>query len=250
MSYPSSGSTMGTRSNVGLSPQILVKVGNTTVGAIQSFNIDQDKDIVMVEEIGNDGIIESHPKGSAKVILNVNRFVFDNLRLPEAFGRGFVNIQSQRIPFDIHVFDRSTVRKESGAVERATNKVFGSNLSTGDITRGLNDLTSSFGSLGVGFKETEPYIGHIVHTYHNCWIKKYTAKYDVEDYLILETAIFSCEYVTSMIDGRNVATGGNRGIQYDYDSIERVTDLTGNRGKFYAVVDDRNLGKKIFDAIF
>jgi hypothetical protein len=53
-----------------------------------------------------------------------------------------------------------------------------------------------------------------------------------------------------MVEGKNVSTGGNRGIQYDYDSIERVTDLTGNRGKFYAVVDDRNLGKKIFDAIF
>jgi hypothetical protein len=264
MSYPSSGSTMGTRSNVGLSPQILVKVGNTTVGAIQSFNIDQDKDIVMVEEIGNDGIIESHPKGSAKVILNVNRFVFDNLRLPEAFGRGFVNIQSQRIPFDIHVFDRSTVRKESGVTERVINRALGkskfvsalndyginTNLETGDITRGLSDLTSSLGSLGVGFKETEPYIGHIVHTYHNCWIKKYTAKYEAENYLILETANFSCEYVTSMVDSKNVSTGGNRGIQYDYDSIERVTDLTGNRGKFYAVVDDRNLGKKIFDAIF
>lgn len=250
MQYPGSGSTMGTKSNVGLSTQILVKVGNTTVGAIQSFVIDQDKDIVMVEEIGNDGIIESHPKGAAKVILNVNRFVFDNLRLPEAFGRGFVNIQSQRIPFDICILDRSTVRGESGVVERVINRKLGTNLSTGDITRGLSDLTSSLGSLGVGFKETEPYIGHVVHTYNNCWLKKYTSKYESENYLILETATFTCEYVTSMVEGKNVSTGGNRGIQYDYDSIERVTDLTGNRGKFYAVVDDRNLGKKIFDAIF
>jgi len=53
-----------------------------------------------------------------------------------------------------------------------------------------------------------------------------------------------------MVDSGNASTGGTRGIQYDYDSVERVTDLTGNRGKFYKVVDNRSFGAKLLDAIF
>jgi len=250
MSYPSSGSILSGSLNAGLSPQILVKVFNTTVGAIQSINASQDRDMTFVEEIGNDGIIEIHPKGSTKISLTINRLVFDSLRLPEAFGRGFINIQSQRIPFDICLIDRSTVKPESGASENVINKIFGTHLKTGDITKDLNKVTHLLGGLGVGIKETEPYSGHIVHTYNNCWIKQYTSKYEAENYLILETANVVCEYVTSVTDGKNVSTGGIRGIQYDYDSIERVTDLTGNRGKFYKVVDNRGFGSKLLDAIF
>lgn len=250
MSYPSSGSTNNGRTSAGLSPQILVKVGNTTVGAIQSLGVTQDRDMVTVEEIGNDGIIEIHPKGSAKLKLNVKRIVFDNLRLPEALGRGFVNIQSQRIPFDILLLDRSTVREESGVVERGINRLFGSNLSTGAITRGLSDVSSSLGNLGVGIKATEPYMGHSVFAYNNCWIRHYETTYEASNYLIMESVDIVCEYATAMIEGKNIATGGSRGIQYDYDTIERVTDLTGNRGKFYAVVDDRSFGKRLVDALF
>lgn len=73
------------------------------------------------EEIGTDGIVEIHPKGAAKISLTVNRIVFDELRLPEAFARGFINIQSQRIPFDIQIIDKSRAVTDQDALVHVFN---------------------------------------------------------------------------------------------------------------------------------
>jgi hypothetical protein len=106
MAYPNSGSSLNNQTHSGLSTQIVVKVDSTTVGAIQQLQMNQNRDMNIWEEIGTDGIIEIHPKGAAKIDLNVQRVVFDQLRITEAFARGFINLQAQRIPFDIQVIDR------------------------------------------------------------------------------------------------------------------------------------------------
>lgn len=108
MSYPSSGSIINGEIHSGLSTQIVVKINETTVGAIQEITINQTRDIVRWEEIGTNGIVDSHPRHAAQVNISVNRLVFDQLRLPESFSRGFINIQSQRFPFNIDILDRSS----------------------------------------------------------------------------------------------------------------------------------------------
>lgn len=236
MSYPDSGSLIDGNINTGLSTQFLVKVGNTAVGAIQQIVVRQNRDMNIWEEIGNDGIIEIHPKGATKIELDVNRVVFDGMRLPEAFSRGFINIQSQRIPFDILLIDRSTVKNDKSWRQ--------------DVIEGFSKVTNVLGELGVGIKATEPYYGHVVHIFNNCWFRSYSPTYKADDFVILENATLVCEYVTSMTDGKNVSDGGLRGIQYDYDTMERNTDLTGIRGKFYSVTDNRSAGWKLLDAIF
>lgn len=107
MTYPYSGSLINQNVSSGLSTQIVVKVGNTTVGALQKLSIHQDRDLNVWEEIGTDGIIEIHPKGATKIELQVNRLVFDGLRITEAFGRGFINIHAQRIPFNIEIIEKN-----------------------------------------------------------------------------------------------------------------------------------------------
>lgn len=107
--YPQSGSLLENRINSGLSTQIVVKVDNVTIGAIQKLSISQDRELCRWEEIGTSGIVEIHPKGAAKINLTVERIVFDGMRLPEAFARGFINIQSQRIPFDIDIIDKTAM---------------------------------------------------------------------------------------------------------------------------------------------
>jgi len=108
MAYPRTGTLLQRpQINATLSTQLVIKVGRITVGAIQRLQITQRREHQVWEEIGTDGIVEIHPKGAAKISLSVERVVFDNLRLTESFGRGFVNIQSQRFPFDIEVIDLS-----------------------------------------------------------------------------------------------------------------------------------------------
>jgi len=104
--YPQSGSTLSPTPAAGLSTYITIKVGRATVGAVQELTINQVRRVRRSEEIGTEGIVDSHPTNATQVNLTVTRLVFDQLRLPESFSRGFVNLQAQRLPFDIQVVDR------------------------------------------------------------------------------------------------------------------------------------------------
>lgn len=119
--YPQSGSLLENRINSGLSTQITIKVDSTTVGAIQRLSITQNRDLHRWEEIGTEGVVEIHPKGAAKIDIAVDRIVFDGMRLPEAFARGFINLQSQRVPFDIHIIDRTEIKYTGDAVVHVFN---------------------------------------------------------------------------------------------------------------------------------
>lgn len=105
--FDKAGVTGGT-TRTGLSTQIVVYVNGEPVGAIQSFAENQNRGTKNITEVGTDGIVEIVPSSAATFSLNITRIVFDGLSLPEAFSRGFKNIQSQRIPFDIVVIDKFT----------------------------------------------------------------------------------------------------------------------------------------------
>lgn len=105
--YPTTGSTLTSKISTGLSTQIIIKVGTETVGAIQTLNVTQNRGLTRVGEIGLDGVLEIVPSKMPTVQLTVGRIVFDQLRLPESFARGFTNIKSQRIPFEILIIDRT-----------------------------------------------------------------------------------------------------------------------------------------------
>lgn len=101
------GSTLDSKISTGLSTQITVKVENTIVGAIQNLDISQNRNLERVKELGFDGVLEIVPNRPTEYNASITRIVFDRLRLPEAFERGFINIKSQLIPFDILIIDNS-----------------------------------------------------------------------------------------------------------------------------------------------
>lgn len=105
--YPKTGSTLQSNISAGLSTQIVVKVGSDTVGAVQTLEVTQNRPLTRIVELGLDGTLELVPTQRTEVTLTVRRVVFDRLRLPEAFERGFVNIHAQRLPFDILVIDQT-----------------------------------------------------------------------------------------------------------------------------------------------
>jgi hypothetical protein len=143
--YPSTGTLFdgspppetGGRTRAGLSTQIIVYVNNEPVGAIQSFQESQTRSLKQLSEVGTDGLIEIVPQSSATFSLTINRIVFDGLSLPEAFSRGFRNIQSQRMPFDIVVIDKFTGDGNSAVVTTYHNCWFaalGKSYTTTDYT--------------------------------------------------------------------------------------------------------------------
>jgi hypothetical protein len=108
--YPQTGSNIygpggRNRTGVGLSTQVLIKVGNTPVGAIQTLSVREQRTITMVDEVGTDGHIDSAPTKSTDISGTCRRVRFDRLRASEAFGRDFLHVHSQRIPFDIEIYD-------------------------------------------------------------------------------------------------------------------------------------------------
>lgn len=106
MPYPSSKSSLDSKTKTGLSTQIVIMVNNEPIGAIQSFQTTQQRSNKRIPEVGTDGFIEIVPQSQTSVTLSVTRIVYDGLSVTQAFGRGFVHLQSQRIPFDVVVIDK------------------------------------------------------------------------------------------------------------------------------------------------
>ena len=104
--FPNTGTTLDAKTNTGLSTQIVIKIDGQTVGAVKSLSVDQNRGLAENVEIGTDGIIEIVPNKATTYSITVDRLVFDNARLPEAFGRAFRFIAAQRVPFDIDIYER------------------------------------------------------------------------------------------------------------------------------------------------
>jgi len=88
-----------------LSTNIVVKIDNYIVGAIQTLSINEKRQVKMIDELGTDGHIDSVPTKSADVTGQCTRIRFAKQRMAEALGRGYVHIASQRLPFDIEIHD-------------------------------------------------------------------------------------------------------------------------------------------------
>jgi len=119
--YPTSGSTLTSKIHTGLSTQIVIKVGTETVGAIQNLTINQTRNIERVRELGLDGILEAVPNQATQYEVTVERIVFDRLRLPESFARGFINIKAQVLPFDILIIDRTNGETDGAVNHKLVN---------------------------------------------------------------------------------------------------------------------------------
>jgi len=178
------------RIGTALSTNIVVKVNNNAIGAIQTISYTETRAIYMLKEVGTDGNVDSVPNGSVKIIGNCTRIRFDRLRIAEAFGRGYVHAHAQRYPFDIDIFD--------------TFKGDGENT--------------------------------IVTTLRNVWINSIQTSYGADAFIISEQMHFDCESIESHFAGgaNNAATGGERGLVFFNDEIEREADRGGRRGSMDA----------------
>jgi hypothetical protein len=203
MSYPVTGSTLTSTLSTGVSTQIIIQVqmddGSVeTVGAIKELTENQNRGLARIVEIGTDGVIEIIPNKATEFELTLTRTVFDGLSLPEAFGRGFRNIQSQRKPFNIQVVD----------VDAA--------------------VVDAQGTVG---KDST-----VITTYHNCWFNRTSTPIKAEDYIIVQTATVLCENISSMRAGNSIAlsqgAGGGRSMLTpgQVDPIESVTDRGSRLG--------------------
>ncbi len=94
------------RTGVSISPQIVIRVGSNAVGAIQSISFRENRNISQIDEVGTDGHIDSVPTKSTDIEGSCERVRYDRLRIAEAFSRGFLHAKSQRIGFDIDIYDR------------------------------------------------------------------------------------------------------------------------------------------------
>lgn len=121
MAYPITGSTMNSNISTGLSTQILIKIENETVGAIQSISITQNRGLERIKEVGLDGILEIVPRQPTEYEATIQRIYFDRLNLTQAFKRGYFNIKSQLLPFDIQIIDRSNGDGDGAIVHTLEN---------------------------------------------------------------------------------------------------------------------------------
>ena len=199
MAYLYTGTRQSAATQTGLSTQVVVKVDGITVGAIQQVRVNQQRPLNRVGEVGTDGVIEIHPNQPTTYDLSITRLVFDAKRLPEAMSRGFLNIHSQRIPFDLYIYDFSTARPVNGET----------------------------------FDAEEDGRGVITTIYENCWFSSLSTTYQASNYVISEDATCWAEFAHSFRDGDvNInATQIVEGLRND--RVERLAD-TSRRGSLDA----------------
>ena len=89
-----------------LSTNIVILVNGNAIGAITKLSVNEGRSIKLIDEVGTDGHIDSAPNKSVDIDGNCTRTRFDRMRIAEAFGRGFIHVHSQRLPFDIEIQDR------------------------------------------------------------------------------------------------------------------------------------------------
>ena len=99
------------KTSTAISTNILIMVGKTPVGAIQSLDVSETRGIKFINEVGTDGQIDSVPNTSTTITGSCDRVRFDRMRIAEAFGRGFIHVSSQAYPFDIVIIDRQKADK-------------------------------------------------------------------------------------------------------------------------------------------
>lgn len=192
--YPRSGTTLDANragTSTGLSTSILIEVDGQSVGAVQELNVTTSRNIERVREVGLDGFLEAVPNQPTEVNLDVTRIYFDRLRLPEAFGRIFKNIQHQRIPFSIKVFDLSG------------NGPKNEPIAPEDIQA---DIT----------------------VFHNCWFRQYSYPYTAREYIITEKASIVCEFVSNDTPSTGGLRGLNQIT--DVSGNERLSVVEARRG--------------------
>lgn len=94
------------RTGTAISPMVVIRVGINPIGAIQELSITERRTVNTVDEVGTDGHIDSVPTKSTDISGSCRRVRYDRLRIAEAFSRGFVHAKSQRVPFDIDIYDK------------------------------------------------------------------------------------------------------------------------------------------------
>jgi len=94
------------RTGTALSTHIVIRVGPNPVGAVQSIEIREERTVTPVDEVGTDGHIDSAPTRSTNISGHCRRIRYDRIRVAEAFSRGFLHAKSQRIPFNIDIYDK------------------------------------------------------------------------------------------------------------------------------------------------
>jgi len=219
--YPHTGSILTESgrnvTRTGVSTQIIIQVDGNPIGAIQSINYKEDRNIKMIDEVGTDGHIDSVPSKSTDISGDCTRIRFDNLRMAAAFSRGFIHASAQRIPFDIVILD-----------------IFAADENDAD-----------------GFNGSDNVITTVIK---NVWIRNLGVTMTSADFTISETMSWVAEHIYSYIgQGGNVvpSTHARQLNIIDNDVIEQQADVGQRRGSLDAaglinvtekVIGNYNLG--------
>lgn len=189
------GTESNAKTSTGLSTQILIKVDGQAIGGIQSFSADQSRPLKRITEVGTDGTVEIVPSGPTDVSLTIERIYFARKQITEALNRSFLNIQAQRYPFDIYVYDYHNVAANSVA------------------TNGDYDVADNVQ-------------GVITTIYENCWIKSKRVSYNAGDYIIMENVGVDVEFCHSFAgaDPGTSAALSPSGYNPPLHDIERLVD--------------------------
>jgi hypothetical protein len=195
------------RIQAGLSTQIVIQVEEGgqkfVIGAVQSLDVSESRQLAEIKEVGTDAIIGIVPTSPVIYAISVSRMIFDFQRLPQALQREYRHVHAQRRPFDIVITDYNPyLGNDNTPVGGDTDSIYGG---------GGTSVDSSTGAIKHDGTAVET-------TFKNCWFKSLSFAYSASEFTITEKADLSCEHVYDNIVAQTLAGTG--------DALERNTNTS------------------------
>jgi hypothetical protein len=185
-----------------LSTNLILSVGSTPVGAVQTVQITESRTIKQIDELGYDGHVDSAPSASSNVRGTLERIRYDGMRLATAMGRDFIHIKSQRYPFNLTIIDQWN-------------------------GNALNPTDNS---------------ASIITTIQNIWFEEISYNYTVSDWIIVDRASFVAETIYSTLGASNPASfGGIRSIPLSTNSPTGTIEIAADTGQLRGAMSSPGL---------
>jgi len=152
------------RTGTHLSTNIIIAIAGNPVAAVKQLQMTEQRSVTRISEVGTDGFIDSAPNKSAEYNVSCQRTRFDGKRIAEGFYRSYVHVGSQRVPFDIEIYDLI----QGGAIGSGGTAVAGAT---------------------------------VVTVIQNCWITQLSYTYDSDNFVIVDNMNLEAEAIKSFRSG-------------------------------------------------
>jgi hypothetical protein len=176
--------------NVGAmtSTNIYIFANGCSVGMIQSFTVNEQRNINKLQSIGWEGVVQAVPNNSNGGTLSVNRIALYESNIWNALG-----LTTSGVPFNeigSKIYDAKDGTSQTWDTPTVNSAPDGYKVKTRLVFKTLKDQKVPL-EIQVKTRREGSSESYYVETYIDCWLQSYSTSYTVQNITVAETAQIS-----------------------------------------------------------